>query len=305
VPRPSAAGQGRAVALYLAGIGFVTIATGALIAMIVFTPQQTVANHNTTAYGRGVNQHTTYSALLRSSVRMNSRVAQLARSDNVMIKRNLAAARATLTHAGGIQANLDRVRPASGTAATLNLLIAGESARIAKLNAQIRNTMRDVATTSRTILAGVRLNNVRDGIVLAAAKAIARDQAASAGLQRRILAHVSSSECSPLIRACGSPGRAPHPPRRLPNTGEQPGARAGSSHRSPSAPKSVLPTAADHSPAVPGTRPTHLLRRILHPKGTPLLPLVGAVETGVATSGVTGAVATVITICRRRRRRGP
>jgi hypothetical protein len=231
---------------------------------------------------------------------MNAQVAGLARSDNAMIDRNLVAARTTLAHATGIEANLDHIRPASGTAASLNQLIEGESAKIAAINAAIRHTFDRVNATSHAIHLGVRRNNVRNAAILAASRATAHNQAATAVLQRKILAHVASTECSPLIRACGAGGVPAHLRHEILNgatrarTGTAPhpaGNRPTDRARPTAAPQPVSATptpSSDSHPILP----------------LPLrLPLLGALEVGAAASGASGAAATAIAIARRRRRR--
>jgi hypothetical protein len=297
--RKPSARPDRTALLFLATLGFVVVAAAALIAMVVFTPRQNDANNTAAAYTRGVNQHTTYSNLLQTSVEMNRQIADLARSDNRMTSKNLHVARTTLSHAQTIQDNLDHIRPASGTAATVNLLINGESHAIAKTNGDIRNIFTGVNRSAHSVRAGVTLNNERNATILGASRAIAHIQAATAALQRRVLAHTRSIQCSPLVHACGSSSSLPQP-RESKGPALTP--------TSPSAvnPTTALPHDAHHPPPLPAvpTRPS-LVPREPHHTPPPALPLLGAIEAGAAASGASGAAAAALAVVRRRSRRLP
>jgi hypothetical protein len=296
VNRPSARPQRDTITLFICTLGLVAVATGALITMVVFTPRQNSANQAAASYSRGVNQHTTYSPLLRSAVRMNAEIAQLARANSRMVAHNLIAARVTTDHAARIQGNLDRLVPASGRAATLNTLIRGESEAIASLNGHIRSTFAEIERSARSVRAGVQLNNRQNAAVLAASRVIAADQSLNARLQVLILAHTKSVQCSPVVRACGSSAKDAELLRRIPRFAlamRTPRAAARTVARRSS--RTTPPPSLVGPPTPPALAP---LPRHWRP---PTLPILGAVETGAGVSGASGTALGLIAWRRRSR----
>lgn len=295
VDRPSGRPQTRTMALFLATLGFVVVALGALIAMVVFTPRQSTAAVDTASNARGVNAHTAYTNLLQESVRLNGQIEVLAKRNSQMIQQNLDAARATLSHASGIQADLDQIRPASQRAEGANLGIQVESGLIDGTNARIESTTRSILATSRAVQDDVRGNNVRNATVLDDSKAIAVHQAGVVRLQHVVLAHLRSIQCSPLVRACADvrgDGLLPTPVRAAPAGAGPRTAPAASAH----APAPLSSARALPRPTVSAT-PLPLTKRLSRDP----LPILGAVEAGAGASGAAGALVGVVAAARRRR----
>ncbi|HEU5035353.1 MAG TPA: hypothetical protein VFT62_11455 [Mycobacteriales bacterium] len=304
VRQPSASGQDRTLLLFIAGLGFLAVATGALIAMIVFVPQQNDNAVATAMNARGVNQHTAYDGLLRQNLDLNAAEDELAKAQIRMIRENVGVARKTESNARTVMQHLQGIDAHAVVAQRANEGISFEAGVIDGINQRIQASTKGILRTSRQARAGVRENNRRNAVVLADSRAIAGHQGGSAALDARVLRYVKSIQCSPLVHQCGNGGL----PAKVTRPGPAKSAAAPSAGHNPARVAGRLLDA--HVPAaVKSALPRPLQSRLHHPTVPPLgigsVPVVGAVESGLAASSLVGGALSALGIRRRRLRRMP
>lgn len=299
VRKPSgAAGERRMVLLFLAGLGLLTVATGALIAMVVFVPHQNTRAVNTAQNSRGVNQHTLYTHLLRENLTLNAAEDRLAKAQADMIRQNVGVARETEDHASTVMQHLQSIDAGAVKTQQANLGISFEAGVIDGINRRIQDSTRGILQSSRAVARGNAESNAKNATILADSRAIASHQGGTRALDAAVLAHVKSIQCSPLIHQCG--GR-PVPAHMADPHAEQP-QQPAAPHRRPQAdrPRHLVPSGVLPVPTPTGV-PTHPPAVHVPPLGISGVPLVGGLETGLAASGLVGGAASVVGVRRRRR----